>query len=386
MRLSRRPAVPSTKRRVVPLWQTAVVLASLSSNGCLHAKILYYNTPTLAAAQYFDARPISASPTPLALREEEQGAVFTITEARGEHYPSFDALLKENDTRAFVAIRDETIVYERYFRGFTRDTLLPAFSIAKTYAALVVGCALADGLFSSIHAPVVRYVPSLASKPGYAAITLDHLLRMISGIDYDEESSKTAVFYYTDDLHGLMGAYDVRWPPGSRYLYGSINIQLLWEALRANLGHETASAYFERRVWKPLGASRGATWSLDSREHGVEKFFTGFNATARDHALLGLVYLNRGTLNGRSIVPEQWVLESLVPDPVAGVVEITDGRVRRGKYQWFLTLDGRAFFAKGYRGQYIFVIPEKRAVFVRFGEGYGDVDWPELFFELADAF
>jgi hypothetical protein len=67
------------------------------------------------------------------------------------------------------------------------------------------------------------------------------------------------------------------------------------------------------------------------------------------------------------------------------VVEIEDGRVLRGQYQWFLTLDGRAFFAKGYRGQYVFVVLESRAVFVRFGEGYGDVSWPALFFELARA-
>ena len=66
-------------------------------------------------------------------------------------------------------------------------------------------------------------------------------------------------------------------------------------------------------------------------------------------------------------------------------IEIIDGRMRRGKYQWFLTVDGRAFFAKGYRGQYVFVVPESKTVFVRFGEGYGDVSWPDLFLELARA-
>ena len=77
--------------------------------------------------------------------------------------------------------------------------------------------------------------------------------------------------------------------------------------------------------------------------------------------------------------------ESIAPDPIAGVVHTKDGDVRRGKYQWFLTLDGRAYFAKGYRGQYVFVVPQKKMVFVRFGEGYGDVDWPALFLRIADA-
>lgn len=381
------PAPTSPSRDRSPRWRTALVAAwALSATQCVYARIVYHNTPTLAAPTYFDARAVAPSDAPLALKEREQSADKLVTQARGACYASFDELLVENETRAFVAIHDDTIVYERYFDGFERSTLLPSFSISKTYAALLVGCAVADGLFPSLQEPLVRYVPSLRANPGYDAIRLEQLLRMISGIDYEEASSKTALFYYTDDLHDLVGSYDVKWAPGSRYLYGSVNIQLLWEALRSTLRHETVSHYFQERVWKPLGASCAATWSLDSQEKGVEKFASGLNATARDHGLLGLVYLNGGRLNGREIVPEPWVRESLEPDPIAGVVEITDGKVRRGKYQWFLTLDGRAFFTKGYRGQYVFVIPEKKAVFVRFGEGYGDVDWPELFFELARRF
>lgn len=358
-------------------------MLALSVTQCVYSRIVYYNTPTLAATEYFDARVIAPSEAPLALLERERHDVFTVTEARGVRYASFDALLEDNDTRAFVALHDHTIVYERYFKGFSRDTLLPSFSMSKTYAALLIGRALADGLFPSLDVPLVTYLPRLASKPGYAAIELEHLLRMTSGIDYDEESWRTAFFYYTEDLGALVGEFDVKHQPGTRYLYGSVNVQLLREALHAVLGGETVTRYFERRIWKPMGASGWATWSLDSRESGAEKFFSGLNATARDHALIGLVYLHGGRLNGHTIVPESWVRESLTPDPIAGVVEIADGCVRRGRYQWFLTLDQRAYFAKGYRGQYIFVIPEKRAVFVRFGESYGDVAWPELFFELA---
>ena len=65
------------------------------------------------------------------------------------------------------------------------------------------------------------------------------------------------------------------------------------------------------------------------------------------------------------------------------MVHTSDGYVRRGKYQWFLTEDGRGYFAKGYNGQYVFVMPSQNAVFVRFGEGYGDVDWIGTFERLA---
>ncbi len=85
------------------------------------------------------------------------------------------------------------------------------------------------------------------------------------------------------------------------------------------------------------------------------------------------------------MIPEQWVSDSLALDPVAGVVRTTDGEVRRGRYQWFWTLDNRGYFAKGYNGQYIFVDRDHDVVVVRFGEGYGDVDWPPLFAAMAES-
>jgi CubicO group peptidase (beta-lactamase class C family) len=365
-------------------WQkTSIIVLALSATHCVYARMMYYNAPTLAAPSYFDARAVASSATPLVFPEQEKRGAFRLKEASGKKYASFDALLEENDTRAFLAIDDGVIVYERYFDGFSRETQLPSFSISKTYAALLIGCAVGDELLRSVDARLIDYVPSLSSKPGYAKIRLSQLLRMTSGIDYEEESLQTALLYYTRNLRGYLDAYDVNWPPGSRYRYGSINIQLLWQALSATIRQDTVSQYFAERLWQPLGASRDGSWSLDSSDSGVEKFFTGFNATARDHALLGLLYLHGGTLNGRRIVPESWVRDSLTPDPIAGSVEIVDGRVKRGKYQWFLTLDGRAFFTKGYRGQYVFVVPESGTVFVRFGEGYGDVSWPELFLGLA---
>jgi CubicO group peptidase (beta-lactamase class C family) len=88
---------------------------------------------------------------------------------------------------------------------------------------------------------------------------------------------------------------------------------------------------------------------------------------------------------GRRFLPASWIEQSLSRDPIAGLVHTTDGWVSRGKYQWFLTRDGRAYFAKGYEGQYVFVVPSRHTVIVRFGEGYGTTDWPALFLRLADS-
>jgi len=363
-----------------------IALLALCCNACIYARLMYFNTPTLSAPSYFDSRIVRASTTPLPLSRAPSEAVFRVTRSRHATYESFDELLRANQTRAFLAIRDGLIVYERYFGDVSENTMLPSFSISKTYAALSIGCAVNDGLLGSMDDPITKYLPDLARKSGYREVTLDHLLRMTSGIYFDEESTAAAMFYYSTDLSQRTYAYDVRWPPGTHYLYGSVNIQLLWQALHARLGGDTVSHYFQERVWGPLGAEHAATWSLDSRASGVEKFFGGFNATARDHARIGLLFLNGGTLGGRVIVPRSWIARSLSPDPVAGLVSTADGRVRRGMYQWFLTVDGSGYFAKGYRGQYIFVVPGRNMVFVRFGESYGDVDWPSLFVRIADGY
>jgi CubicO group peptidase (beta-lactamase class C family) len=162
-------------------------------------------------------------------------------------------------------------------------------------------------------------------------------------------------------------------------------MQLMWDVLHRRLRGDTVSHYFEAELWGPLGAERPASYSLDSWSNGVEKFFGGFNATVRDYARIGLLFLHGGTLGGRTVLPPEWVATAVAPDPVAGWVHTTDGWVRRGRYQWFLTRNGRAYFAKGYNGQYLFVVPDRHTVIVRFGEGYGSVDWTSLFFRIADG-
>jgi CubicO group peptidase (beta-lactamase class C family) len=360
-----------------------LTLLGLLCNGCLFGRIVYYNTPNLDAPSYFDERVVPKSAVPLPLARSEREASFRLTARERSRFRTFDEFLGGEKTHAFIVIKDDAIVYERYFHGATAETLLPCFSMSKSVAAILVGRALEQHLLESVDDPITKYVPEVASKPRYSEVKVDHLLRMTSGIDFAEESMKSATFYYTTHLRDVMYSFDVDRNPGEHYLYGSANMQLLWAALHERLHGETVSRYFSDQVWTPMGAEFSSSWSLDSEESGVEKFFGGFNARARDYARFGLLFLHGGTLGGRPIISRDWVTRSLEPDPVAGWVETSDGWVRRGKYQWFLSRDGKAYFAKGYNGQYVFVVPEKRVVFVRFGEGYGDISWPILFGRLA---
>jgi CubicO group peptidase (beta-lactamase class C family) len=382
MRVEPRPAQYLSRYRQL----IGLLLLTFACSDCLFARIVYYNKPTLGIVDDFDERTVRASSAPLPIPRSDREAQFPLTATEHDAFGSLEALLSNHATRAFLVIHRDQLVYERYFDGVSANTLLPGFSMSKTFAAALVGRALSQGVLDSLDRPVTDYIPELARQPSYREVTLDRLLRMTSGIDFDEESLAGAKLYYSTDLRDQMYSYDVKWRPGSHYLYGSVNIQLLWDVLHRSLGGETVAHYFERALWQPLGAERPASWSLDSESSGIEKFFGGFNATARDQARLGLLFLHGGSLSGREILPRAWVQRALTPDPIAGWVHTTDGWVRRSAYQWFLTRDGRGYFAKGYNGQYVFVVPARNAVFVRFGEGYADLDWPALFLRLADSF
>ncbi len=365
--------------------RAAAILLAVACSSCLYSRIMYFGEPSLSAPTYFDSREVRAtSPTPL--RTSDVEAKIAITRSTHNVYGSFDELLAQNHTGAFLVVKDDAVVYERYFGRVTRTTQLPSFSMSKTFAAVLVGAAVRDGILRSVDDKLIAYVPELASKKGYGDITLEQLLRMTAGINFIEDSYAGGALYYTTDLRARIYGYDVKWPAGTHYLYGSVSMQLLWDAMNRRLAGKTVSQYFEERVWGPMGAEFAAAWSLDSTSSGIEKLFGGFSATTRDHARIGMLFLHDGVMNGRAVVSPEWVHESLAVDAVAGLVQTTDGNVKRGKYQWFWSLDERSYyFAKGYRGQYVFVIPDKHMVFVRFGDDYGDIDWPALFVKIADS-
>jgi CubicO group peptidase (beta-lactamase class C family) len=363
----------------------SALLLSLLCTSCTLGRILYFNVPNRFAPTYFEERVVAASAHPRPFERARDETHFSMRRSKAHAYDTFETLIAANHTSAIVALHHDVVVYERYFDGVTAETRMPGFSMSKTFAAAAIGCAEQDGLIASSDERLVSYVPTLANKPGYGAITIDQLLRMTAGIDYEEESVAGAMLYYTEDLRSQAHAYDTKWAAGTHYEYGSIHSQLLWEVLSRKLPGKTVSRYFQERLWDAMGAERAASWSLDSAEHGVEKFSSGFNATARDYARLGVLFQHGGLAGDRRVVSAQWVDDSIAYDDVAGVVHTTDGAVRRGHYQWFRTLDGCCYFAKGYNGQYLFVDRALDVVIVRLGDGYGDVDWTALFRRMAES-
>jgi CubicO group peptidase (beta-lactamase class C family) len=294
---------------------------------------------------------------------------------------SFEDFLLINNTVAYLIIKEDTIVYEKYFMGKDSSSNIPSFSMASAYTSALIGCALADGYIQSVDEPITNYLPELRLN-GFDSITIKHLLQSTSGIkfkeSYNDVFSDFYKLYYGNNAKKYMKDFYLMEKPGTVFRFQSGNVQLLGWILQRALKDESITHYLDRRIWFSLDPQFDGSWSLDKEQEGLEKTFCCLNAAARDFAKLGRLYLNKGMWQQKQIIPTDWVNESLIPSTSEGASE-------GFKYQWWLRNKNgeQAFMTTGHLGQYIYVYPSKKLIIVRLGKGYGNVNWPRLFYDYA---
>jgi CubicO group peptidase (beta-lactamase class C family) len=276
--------------------------------------------------------------------------------------------LREFGTVAYLVIYNDSILYEEYLDGYSSGSFSNSFSMAKSIVSLLIGCLEDEGKIS-IDEKIGNYIenldPEVAEK-----ITVKDLLTMSSGLDWDESYnsafSKTTRAYYGNDLLKLVSSLELEQEPGKIFNYQSCNTQLLGMIIEKVSG-KTLSEYASEKLWKPLGAEHDALWSLDV-ENGIEKAYCCFNSNARDFSRIGLMILNSGAYQGRQIISKEYLIEATTP---ANWLKDEQGGTCNwyGYHIWLHTYKGhRVIYTRGILGQYIFVIPDKKAVIVRLGK------------------
>jgi CubicO group peptidase (beta-lactamase class C family) len=303
---------------------------------------------------------------------------------------NFDSFLASTGTTAFIVIKDDKILYEKYF-GYQRDSINTSFSMAKSITSALIGIAIDEGLIASVDDPITKYIPELKQKdPRFNNITIKNLLTMSSGLSYVEQSlpwSDDTKTYYDTDLRSLALSAKIEEAPGKRFHYNNYNPLLLGIILERTT-HKHVSQYLEEKIWKPLGMEAPGSWSLDSDASRYEKMESGINARAIDFAKIGRLFLNNGNWNGKQIISEKWVNESTRPDTTTDPAPFY-------QYMWWVDTTTTAttsssrdishhnFYAAGNYGQFIYVIPEKNIIIVRHGYKSGYDNWIGFFKELA---
>jgi len=310
----------------------------------------------------------------------------------------FDSFLEKNRTQAFIVIQDDNILYEQYFNGASRDSIVTSFSIAKSFTSALIGIAISEGYIHSVNDPITDYLPELAGRdPAFRNITIRDLLMMSSGIKYAEfpfvNGDDIKTYYYPNLRELALEDTHIVGSPGEKFLYNNYHPLLLGTILERATGTSVTN-YLQEKIWKPIGMQYPGSWSLD--ENGFEKMESGINARAIDFAKFGRLYLHNGNWNGVEVLPAEWVAESTQADTSVDYANYyyDDFIFANGqgyyKYMWWgIQRDAQMydFIAWGNKGQYIYVSPQKDLIILRFGESYGEFGgsqgWLDLFYGFA---
>jgi CubicO group peptidase (beta-lactamase class C family) len=227
--------------------------------------------------QKFPQRTILACPEPFFFRQgsaEDEARVRDMLQS-ALRIDDPDCALEVADTQAFIVIQNDTILYERYFNGTERDSIVTSFSMTKSFASALMGIALAEGYIGSVDDPVTKYLPELAARdPRFSNITLRHLLMMSSGLQFTQEDRPifiddmfcdNALAYYHTNLRELaLENTRIIEPPGRHFLYNNYNLQLIGMVLERAIG-QNASYFLQEKIWKPIGMEFNGSWSWTAK-------------------------------------------------------------------------------------------------------------------------
>ncbi|MEU3984612.1 serine hydrolase [Streptomyces sp. NPDC026672] len=318
---------------------TAVDCDRIAGDG----RAFYESNPT-----YTDPRDDGAdwSPTP----PEKQGMDSTLLRTGltklGNNASLFSALV----------VRHDRLVAERYYRGSGARRSNNVHSVSKSILQALVHIAIAKGYIGSLDDPVADYLPEYfgSTSPDKKKITIRHMLTMTSGLDWTEDSTESRVEKASNRVRAILGRSLVS-APGTTYNYSSGNTHVVSAVLQKATRMSTCQ-FAHRYLFGPMGIT-AEHWGRDPQ--GV--FSGGYNVylTPRELAKFGLLYLHDGKWAGRQLVPR-----AAVRAAQARTTQVDD-TFAYSEGWWMQTVSGRSmYFAWGYGGQFVYVIPGADVVLV----------------------
>ena len=291
---------------------------------------------------------------------------------------------RERRTQAVIVVQHDRIVGERYATGIGPDTPLIGWSMTKSVVNALAGILVGQGRLT-LDGPVP--VPAWhARRDPRGAITLDALLRMSSGLDFDEDMSNPRadvmrMLLDTGDAAAYAIGKELIAPPGTHWQYSSGTTNIIAGAMRTVFADDAEYLTFPRlALFDRIGMS-GAVLETDAAGTFVGSSY--MYATARGWARFGLLYLHDGVWNGERVLPEGWVAYTTTPAPA-------DPSRRYGAHFWlqvpeeYAGTDGRlpagTYHAAGHEAQFVTIVPSRDLVIVRLGHTRYAEAWDQAAF------
>jgi len=267
-------------------------------------------------------------------------------------------------TTAVVVVSGGKIAAEQYAEGFTLHTAQRTWSVAKSLTATLIGAVAQQGWIRIDNYANIPEWDNAVLDPR-RNITVDHLLRMSSGLYTPDPGSRTDALYFGGGtVQELATSWPVEVAPGTRFRYSNTDTLLAVRAVRASAPSEAEFQAWPGQFFASIGMTR-TTAERDWR--GNFMLSSQVWTTARDLARFGLLYLNQGQWNGKRLLPLDWdkdVAKAFGPQP--------EGPMGYGLSFWLLNhspgVPEDTFAAIGNRGQYVVIVPSRQVVIVRRAE------------------
>jgi hypothetical protein len=327
--------------------------------GCTLAK----DRPSLGEATKVvaDTNPLSEAPAP----EPDQLVDAAIGRAFGDELtPSAAEAL---GTRGIVVLRGGQLIGERYAAGFDGSTPQLGWSMGKSVTSLLLGRMVLQERIA---------VDDKELRPDWTDsrkdITVDDLLRMKSGLSWDETYSLgtpiTQMLYAEPDMAGYAASRPLAHQPGSYQQYSSGSTNVLCGVL-TDLADAPDADLPREQLFAPLGLT-SATWEVDAT--GTPVCSSYLWATPRDWATIGEFALRDGVWAGERLLPEGWMKQ------VTTATQVAQSEEKGYAGGWWVnqqadgtlvdaTLPADAYWASGHDGQRVYVVPSAGLVVARLG-------------------
>lgn len=292
--------------------------------------------------------------------------------------------LEMTNTDAFIVLRGDQVLYERYFGDNTRESRHIVMSVSKSLCGMLAGILVDDGLLD-VDAKTSMYVPELENG-SYGGSTVGQLLDMTALPDFD--------MTYTDPSAEVQaGDRSAGWRP--RRDDDADGTRAFLERLQGSGGHGTAFQYcsattdvlawvleraadmpyarlLETKLWQNLGAEDDAVITVDNR--GTPYACAGISMRLRDLARFGRLILDDGRIDGRQVIPEEWIRTTAQ----GGVFDTSlYGDSTPGTYrnQWWIPGGSHgSFYAVGIFSQYLWLDPSTGITIAKFSSETGPLN------------
>ncbi|MGQ3383745.1 serine hydrolase domain-containing protein [Glutamicibacter sp. TV12E] len=319
----------------------------------------------------------------LHLAEEKMGKLEVAKASITDPALTVRGVMHATNTDAVLIMHNGRILWEKYYNTMTSLTDHLLMSVSKTLVGTLAG-ALIDAGRLDPEQEVTTYVPALATS-GYAGARVRDILDMRSGIKFSEEylDPGAEVRLLEEAIgwapaHGTVGpigmyeflrTLQAKSAHGGAFEYRSCETDVLGWVLES-AGGAPMQELLSESIWSKIGAQQDLVMGVD--QFGTGMFDGGFNATLRDLARFGHVYVNGGrALTGKQVVSENWLADTFTADPLqqqAFALSPTDNMMPGGRYRnqiWFPNPATNAAVALGIHGQMIYMDPATKLVAVK---------------------